>query len=162
LEAHTRCVQQIRDLLECVWPAALDAAAEPFWSTTWVAALTVIVDRDDGNLARTRRLGLDRLTRWCAPRSSTGERAKPCLELVWQCLAVCGRELFGGHQPRNVGNPPMSTGRRSPAKWLVGRPLLADVFRCVHCAWTVGAASVHEAQAQLLMSGWIIHTFGSQ
>ena len=40
LESHTRCVQQIRDLLECVWPAALEAAAQPFKSTTWVAALT--------------------------------------------------------------------------------------------------------------------------
>jgi len=30
LESHTRCVQQIRDLLECVWPAVLEAAAQPF------------------------------------------------------------------------------------------------------------------------------------
>ena len=33
-------VQQMRDLLECVWPAALDAAAQPFRSATWCAALT--------------------------------------------------------------------------------------------------------------------------
>jgi hypothetical protein len=44
----------MRDLLECVWPAALDAAAQPFKSATWVAALTVIVARDDGNRGRTR------------------------------------------------------------------------------------------------------------
>jgi transposase len=53
LESHTRCVQQIRDLLECVWPASLEAAAQPFKSTTWVAAVTVVVARDDGNLAAT-------------------------------------------------------------------------------------------------------------
>ena len=53
LESHTRCVQQIRDLLECVWPASLEAAAQPFKSTTWVAASTVVVARDDGNLAAT-------------------------------------------------------------------------------------------------------------
>src|SRR5215213_5685233 len=50
-------VQQIRDLLECVWPAALEAARQPFRSHTWTAALTVIADRDRGDFARTRRLG---------------------------------------------------------------------------------------------------------
>jgi transposase len=34
LETHISSVQQIRDLLECVWPAALEAAAQPFKSTT--------------------------------------------------------------------------------------------------------------------------------
>lgn len=50
-------IQQIRDLLECVWPAALETAAQPFRSRTWVAAITVVVDRDGGDLTRTRRLG---------------------------------------------------------------------------------------------------------
>jgi transposase len=53
-------IQQIRALLECVWPAALEAARQPFRSRTWAAAMTVICDRDDGDLARTRRLGADR------------------------------------------------------------------------------------------------------
>ena len=35
-------VQQMRDLLECAWPAVLDAARQPFRSATWLAALTVI------------------------------------------------------------------------------------------------------------------------
>src|SRR5512132_1920725 len=51
-------VQQIRDLLECVWPAALDTARQPFRSKTWAAAMTVICDRDGGDLGRTGRLGL--------------------------------------------------------------------------------------------------------
>lgn len=51
-------IQQIRALLECVWPAALDTAAQPFRSRTWVAAMSTICDRDGGDLARTRRLGL--------------------------------------------------------------------------------------------------------
>jgi transposase len=50
-------VQQIRSLLECVWPAALDTARQPFRSRTWAAAMTVICERDRGDLARTRRLG---------------------------------------------------------------------------------------------------------
>jgi transposase len=43
-------IQQIRDLLECVWPAALDTAQQPFRSQTWTVALTVIVDRDAGRV----------------------------------------------------------------------------------------------------------------
>ncbi len=88
LESHTRCVQQIRDLLECVWPAALEAAAQPFKSTTWVAALTVIVARDDGNLARTRRLGLDRFTRLVRTEVTRRGKAKPCLRIVRRVFAA--------------------------------------------------------------------------
>ena len=43
-------VQQIRDLLECVWPAALETAQQPFQSETWVAAMRVVLDRDGGDL----------------------------------------------------------------------------------------------------------------
>ena len=50
-------VQQMRDLLDCVWPAMLDCAEQPFRGQTWIAALSVVVDRDGGDLARTRRLG---------------------------------------------------------------------------------------------------------
>ena len=88
LESHTRCVQQIRDLLECVWPAALEAAAQPFKSTTWVAAMTVIVARDDGNLARTRRLGLDRFTRLVRAEVVRRRKAKPCLRIVRKVFAA--------------------------------------------------------------------------
>jgi transposase len=56
-------VQQIRDLLECVWPAALDTARQPFRSKTWAAAMTVVCDRDGGDLDRTRRLGSARFAR---------------------------------------------------------------------------------------------------
>jgi transposase len=50
-------VQQMRALLECVWPAALDTARQPFRSKTWAAAMSVICERDGGDLERTRRLG---------------------------------------------------------------------------------------------------------
>jgi transposase len=53
-------VQQMRDLLECVWPAALTTARQPFKSRTWAAALSVILERDGGDLDRTRRPGLPR------------------------------------------------------------------------------------------------------
>ena len=82
LDRHIACVQQIRDLLECVWPAALDAAKWPFRSRTWAAAMTVVMDRDGGNLARTRRLGLARFEN--AVRREVIRRGdiRPCLPIV--------------------------------------------------------------------------------
>src|SRR5262249_57057191 len=53
-------IQQIRALLECVWPAALETAQQPFRSKTWTAALHIVCDRDGGDLTRTRRLGAAR------------------------------------------------------------------------------------------------------
>jgi hypothetical protein len=44
---------------ECVWPAALDTAQQPFRSPTLAAAMAVILDRG-GELARPGRLGLAR------------------------------------------------------------------------------------------------------
>jgi hypothetical protein len=60
----------MRDLLECVWPAALDTAQQPFRSNTWIAALMVIAERDGGDLARTRRLGAARFEHALRDRSS--------------------------------------------------------------------------------------------
>lgn len=54
--------QQIRDLLECAWPAALDAARDPLGSKSWLAALTVLLDRvgPGGDLSVIRAWGWDR------------------------------------------------------------------------------------------------------
>ena len=38
----TAAVNQIRDLLECAWPAVLSASGSPFRSVTWCAALSVV------------------------------------------------------------------------------------------------------------------------
>jgi transposase len=53
----TAGVQQLRDLLECAWPAVLTAAADPFDSITWCAALAVVLERCEGRLERVARLG---------------------------------------------------------------------------------------------------------
>jgi transposase len=42
--------QQLRDLLECAWPAVLDAAGNPMHSTTWRAALEVVLVDLGGDL----------------------------------------------------------------------------------------------------------------
>jgi transposase len=75
-------VQQIRDLLECVWPAALDAANWPFRSATWVAAMAVVVDRDGGDLERTRRLGAARFERAVRKEVTRRGGQRPCLRIV--------------------------------------------------------------------------------
>ena len=75
-------VQQMRDLLECVWPAALGCAQQPFRSSTWVAALIVIADRDAGDLARTRRLGAARFEHAVRRQILKQGRQKPCRRIV--------------------------------------------------------------------------------
>jgi transposase len=80
--AATAQVNQIRDLLECAWPAVLGASGAPFRSASWRAAVAVALDRCEGDLGRVRRLGPARfetavrreLPRWGA--------ARPCLRIV--------------------------------------------------------------------------------
>src|SRR6266700_3471107 len=84
----TAHVNQIRDLLECAWPAVLGASGSPFRSTTWCAALAVVLDRCAGDLGRVVRLGPARfegavrreLPRWGATR--------PCLRIVRAVFAA--------------------------------------------------------------------------
>jgi transposase len=54
--------QQVTDLLECAWPAALEAAGKPLDSASWLAAMTVLLDRvgTTGDLAVIRRWGWNR------------------------------------------------------------------------------------------------------
>jgi transposase len=81
-------VNQIRDLLECAWPAVLGASGKPFRSATWCAAAAVTLNRCAGDLARVRRLGPSRfeaavrreLPRWGATR--------PCLRIVRAVFAA--------------------------------------------------------------------------
>jgi transposase len=56
----TAGVQQLRDLLECAWPAVLSAAADPFDSITWCAAVAVVLERCDGRPERLARGGYQR------------------------------------------------------------------------------------------------------
>jgi transposase len=85
----TRGRQQLRDLLECAWPAVLDAAAEPFDSITWRAALVVVLDRCDGRPERAVGGGYKRfeaavrreLPRW-------GAKQGPCQRITYAVYAV--------------------------------------------------------------------------
>jgi transposase len=75
-------VQQLRALLECVWPAALATARQPFRSCTWMATMSVLLERDAGDLARTRRLGLARLESAVRREVVRQGRQKPCLPIA--------------------------------------------------------------------------------
>jgi transposase len=59
-DTATGQVNQVRDLLECAWPAVLDVSGAPFRSATWRAAVTVALERSNGDLTRLRRMGLPR------------------------------------------------------------------------------------------------------
>jgi transposase len=81
-------IQQMRDLLECVWPAALVTAKQPFRSQTWAAAMTVILDRDGGDLDRTRRLGPARFEQAVRREITRRGGQKPCLRIVRKLYAA--------------------------------------------------------------------------
>jgi transposase len=83
-------IQQIRDLLECVWPAALDTARQPFRSKTWVAALTVILDRDSGDFARTQRLGDTRFEHAVRREITKRGGQKPSLRILRNLYRALG------------------------------------------------------------------------
>jgi transposase len=82
------CVAQLRDLLECAWPAVLEAAAKPFDAANWCAALAVVLERCNGHPERLARLGLARfaaavvgeLPRW------GGSRRRAIIEAVFAAL----------------------------------------------------------------------------
>jgi hypothetical protein len=77
--------QQLRDLLECVWPAALKTAAKPLEAITWRAAMAVSVDPAEitamGYDAFIDAVGAE-LGRWGGQR-----RNHRILEAIWAAAA---------------------------------------------------------------------------
>jgi transposase len=88
LDEHVSCVQQIRDLLECVWPAAVATAQQPFKSNTWVAAMQVIMTRDGGDFTRTRRLGPARFEHAVRKELTRRGKLRPCLRILRKLYAA--------------------------------------------------------------------------
>jgi transposase len=86
----TACRHQLRDLLECCWPAVLATAAQPLDSITWQACLAVVLAGCEGDPARLRGWGLAEFTR--AVRAELphwgGKRlCRRILAAVWAALA---------------------------------------------------------------------------
>jgi transposase len=78
----TAGVQRLRDLLECVWPAALSASGAPFRAMSWCAAMAVVLDRAGGDLRRVRRLGRPRFTTAVRRELPGWGARRPCLRIV--------------------------------------------------------------------------------
>jgi transposase len=118
----TAGVNQIRDLLECAWPAVLTASAAPFRSASWRAAVAVVPVRCAGDLGRVRRLGEARfiaavrreLPRWGATR--------PCLRIVRAVFAaLAGSAGVTAHRPGALERAHLALG-----DWRGTRARLAD------------------------------------
>ena len=62
IESATACGQQLRDLLEVAWPAALGAAADPLGSATWLACLSVVLEGSAGDPGGVHVMGRDGFT----------------------------------------------------------------------------------------------------
>jgi transposase len=80
--------QQLRDLLECAWPAVWGAAVEPLESASWRAAITVVLDRvaDSGDLSVISRSGWSPFAaavRRELPRQGTSRWHSPIVRAVF-------------------------------------------------------------------------------
>ncbi len=118
----TAQVNQVRDLLECAWPAVLTASASPFRSASWRASAAVVLGRCAGDLARVRRLGPARfeaavrreLPRWGATR--------PCLRIVRGVFAALADPAgVTAHRPGALERADLAMG-----DWHDTRKRLAD------------------------------------
>jgi transposase len=87
---QTGCLLQLRELLECAWPAVLGAAAEPFDAVNFKAALAVVLERCNGHPQRLRRLGWQQFAqavRAELPRWDGQRLCWPIVRAVWAALA---------------------------------------------------------------------------
>jgi hypothetical protein len=97
--------QQIRDLLECVWPAVLDAAKVPLEAKNWLASVTVALDRlgVSGDLTMLGRWGADAFTaavRAELPRHGTRRPYRPIIAAVYAAAADPGQAAVGVAEQR--------------------------------------------------------------
>ena len=121
-------VQQMRVLLECVWPASLDTAKYPFRSRTWAAAMSVVCERDGGDLGRTRRLGearFEQAVRWGITKRG-GQ--KPCGRIV--------RRLF--------------TALSDPAGVLAHRPGALERVTFLLQDWQAAAVKLSDTETRMV------------
>ncbi|MDD7965501.1 IS110 family RNA-guided transposase [Actinomycetospora lemnae] len=89
LTESTACGQQLRDLLECVWPAALEAAKRPLESASWCAAIAVVLARaGDGDLSAVRRMGQARFVAAVGHELSAWGSTRSCRRIVEAVFAA--------------------------------------------------------------------------
>lgn len=107
--------QQIRDLLECAWPAVLDTASKPLDPASWLAATTVACDRigADGDLGAIRRWGWEPFA--AAVRHELGA-------IRWYSAIV--RAVFAATDPARagIGVTNQRAGALERVRFRAGRP----------------------------------------
>ena len=79
----------MRDLLECAWPAVLNAARQPFKSTTWHAALAVALSRPGGDPAWVTRLGRVRFDAAVRRQVARWDAVNPWQKIIDGVFAAC-------------------------------------------------------------------------
>ncbi len=115
-------VNQVRDLLECAWPAVLGASGAPFRSASWRAAVAVVLDRCSGDLDRVRRLGQARFTAAVRRELPRWGASRPCLRIgraVFEALADSAGVI--AHRPGALERAHLAMG-----DWRDTRTRLAD------------------------------------
>ena len=118
----TAAVNQIRDLLDCAWPAVLAASASPFRSVTWCASLSVVLDRCAGDLGRVRRLGLGRFTAAVRRELPRWGGIRPCLRIIRAVFAALADPAgVRAHRPGALERAHLALG-----DWRDTRARLAD------------------------------------
>ena len=103
ISESTACVQQLRDLLECAWPAVLAAAAKPFDSVNWCAALAVVLERCNGDPRRLARLG---------PKGFEAAMRRELPRWAWP-TGVAAHRHRGVHRAHRSSRGPRATARRA-------------------------------------------------
>ena len=116
----TAAVNQIRDLLECAWPAVLAASGSPFRSVTWCASLAVVLDRCAGDLRRVRRLGLERFAAAVRRELPRWGGIRPRLRIIRAVFAALA-DPAGAHRPGALERAHLALG-----DWRDTRARLAD------------------------------------
>lgn len=95
-------VLQIRDLLGLAWPVVLTAAAGPLESTTWLAAMAVVLDRCDGRPETVARMGITKFTTAVRRELPRWGAQRPCGRIVRAVYAAL-RDQTGAVSAQRAG-----------------------------------------------------------
>ena len=83
-------------------------AQQPFRLRTWIAALSVIVDPDGGDLARSRRLGPVRFEHALRPQITRRGGQRPCLRIVIKLFAALTDPFEPAGPMKRMKPPPLA------------------------------------------------------
>jgi transposase len=154
ITATTRCVQQIRDLFDCAWPAVLEAARQPFHSPTWCAAVAIVLERCAGDPARLVRGGRERFraaVRREVPHWGGQRLWRPIADVIFTALSDTAGVLVQRVGALERARWVLADWRRTKAQLneveacmvgVLGEVGLADLMASIPGVSAVGAAAI--------------------